>query len=715
MPKPMFKRFLKSIPLIKYRMHHLGILLGFLLFNSFSQEKDSGIFEKSVLSETPTNSSIVSINPSPFPPNSIHCTTATENLIPQPQKIELLEGEFFPAVNCDHLDLWGKSILKKKSFREINESRPSWLNLSIIPNLKFTPVNSEEAYSLEINDSGIYIQAQSLKGIFYGWQTLKQLQKVQKDGTISFPFVKIQDWPAFRIRGFMHDLGRSFIPIKELKEQVQILSAYKINFFHWHLTEDIAWRLEIKAFPELTHPSNMTRFPGLYYSQAEVRDFLDFAEMHGVQVIPEIDMPGHSAAFERALGVDMQTEEGISALKIILEEVRELFRNSDYIHLGTDEVKFTNLDFVPEMVAFARDLGFKVISWNPGWEYKEGEIDLLHLWSYRGKRLGTVPVVDSRFHYINHFDPFADLISLFRSNVLGQNQGDSVVAGSILATWNDRSLPTSESILRENNFYPLMLTFAERLWKGGGYGYFNDLGVKYPQEKKEQEAWEIFENKLLFHKTSYFSQYPFPYFKQSHQKWNITFPFDNLGKLDSVFQIEKILLESDNLETIPHFHAQGGTVYLRHVWGDLVPGYITDPKPNSTVYAYAWIYSPIHQQVDAWISFHDYSRSEKDLPPSKGKWDWNDSRIWVNGQEVLPPNWQNYHTILDPEIPLTNENFQSRNPTEIQLQEGWNKVVLKLPIGKFSTPEIRLNKWMFSFVLIHGENLEWSLNNERKK
>ena len=706
----MFKRFLKSIPLIKYRMQHLGILLVFfLLFNPFSQEKDSGFFEKSVLSENPTNSGIVGNNTSPLASNSIHCTTVTENLIPQPQKVEILEGEFFPSINSDHLDLWGKSILKKKSFSEVNESRPSWLILSIEPNLEFAPVNSEEAYSLEINDSGIYLQAQSPKGIFYGWQTLKQLQKVQKDGTISFPFVKIQDWPAFRIRGFMHDVGRSFIPIDELKEQIQILSTYKINVFHWHLTEDIAWRLEIKAFPELTHPSSMTRFPGLYYSQAEVKDFLDFAQRYGIQVIPEIDMPGHSAAFERALGIGMQTEEGISALKIILKEVRELFNNSDYIHLGTDEVKFTNPEFVPQMVAFARNLGFKVISWNPGWEYKEGEIDLLHLWSYRGKGHGNIPVIDSRFHYINHFDPFADLISLFRSNVLGQSQGDSVLAGSILATWNDRSLPDSESILMENNFYPLMLTFAERLWKGGGYGYFDELGVRYPLAKNEREAWEKFESKLLYHKATYFAQYPFPYFKQSHQKWNITFPEPNLGKLDSVFQIEKNLLESDNLDTVRHFNAQGATVYLRHVWGKLVPGYILVPKPNSTAYAFTWIYSPIRQEVDAWISFQDYSRSEKDLPPRKGKWDWNESKIWVNGKKISPPNWINHHTNLDPEIPLTNENFQSRKPSTIHLNQGWNKVVLKLPIGEFNTPEIRLNKWMFTFVVHDRENIAWSL------
>src|SRR5690606_3986831 len=153
------------------------------------------------------------------------------------------------------------------------------------------------------------------------------------------------------------------------------------------------------------------------YSKEEVRDLLEFARARHVTVIPEIDIPGHSDAFRRAVGVDIQTDKGKDALKKLLKEAAELFEGVPYFHLGTDEVTFTDPDFVPEMVSFVRDLGFKVVSWNPGWDYKVGEIDLLQLWSYRGARKGTIPVIDSRFHYINHFDPFADLISLYRSNV----------------------------------------------------------------------------------------------------------------------------------------------------------------------------------------------------------------------------------------------------------------------------------------------------------
>lgn len=635
------------------------------------------------------------------------------NIIPKPQKIEVLPGEFRFVGGLDSLlDFTSDSEKPSNNIGLIRFS--SGITIEFQSSMDEIDLNPVEGYSFEINSSGITIKAISQQGAFYALQTLKQLGK--KDGEdYIFPFCKITDWPAFRIRGFMHDVGRSFIPVDQLMEQIEILSSYKINVFHWHLTEDLAWRLESEIFPELTAPESMKRFPGLYYTKKDVRKLLAFAKKHHVTVIPEIDMPGHSAAFERAMGFDMQSPQGITALKLILEEARELFMDSPYIHLGTDEVKFTNPKFVPEMVAFARSLGFKVISWNPGSDYQEGEIDLLHLWSYRGKRNGTIPVIDSRFHYINHFDPFADLISLFRSNVLGQNQGDEVVAGSILAIWNDRKLETHESILLENNFYPLMLTFSERLWRGGGDGYFDEVGVLYPKKGTSSLTdWEEFESRLLLHKETYFKDQPFPYFKQSDHHWKVTLSQSNQGKLDSVFNIEKILLGEiqTNLEPISYVDVSGGTVYLRHVWGPLVPAYFKDPKSNSTAYAYTWIYSPTDQKVNAFISFQDYSSSEKDLPPPQGHWDWKGSKIWINQTEFLPPFWENNHQHISNEVSLQNENVQSRPPASFILKKGWNKIVLKLPIGEFSTSQLRLVKWMFTFVILDGKGLVYSIDRE---
>lgn len=220
----------------------------------------------------------------------------------------------------------------------------------------------------------------------------------------------------------MHDVGRSYIAVEELKREIAMLSRFKINVFHWHLTENQGWRLESKIFPMLNDSVNMTRFPGRYYTLEEAKDLVRFCKAHQVLLIPEIDMPGHSAAFVRTFRHDMQSPEGMKILKLLMDEVCETF-DVPYIHVGTDEVPFTNPEFVPEMVAYIRAKGKKVISWNPGWHYKAGEVDMTHLWSYRGKAQLGIPAIDSRFHYLNHFDTFGDLVSLYNSRIYNQPAG----------------------------------------------------------------------------------------------------------------------------------------------------------------------------------------------------------------------------------------------------------------------------------------------------
>ena len=116
----------------------------------------------------------------------------------------------------------------------------------------------EEAYHLLITKKGILLEATTPKGMYWGRQTLEQL-KTTKNKKIYLPQCEITDWPAFRIRGFMHDVGRSFIPVEELKREISLLSRYKINVFHWHLTENQAWRLECKKNPQLNAPENIER------------------------------------------------------------------------------------------------------------------------------------------------------------------------------------------------------------------------------------------------------------------------------------------------------------------------------------------------------------------------------------------------------------------------------------------------------------------------
>lgn len=559
----------------------------------------------------------------------------------------------------------------------------------------------EEAYHLLITKKGILLEATTPKGMYWGRQTLEQL-KTTKNKKIYLPQCEITDWPAFRIRGFMHDVGRSFIPVEELKREISLLSRYKINVFHWHLTENQAWRLECKKYPQLNAPENMEREKGKYYTLEEARQLVEFCKQHQVLLIPEIDMPGHSAAFERTFKTDMQSEKGTQILKDIIDEVCATF-DVPYLHIGTDEVQFTNPDFVPMMVRYIRDKGKKVISYNPGWNYKPGEIDMVQLWSYRGKAQKGIPAIDCRYHYANHFDTYADLVAMFNSRIYNQPEGSDDLAGCIVAFWNDRFIDNTPQLLAENNFYPYMLTLAERAWRGGGNSYFDGKGTLLWEDELEQlAAFKEFEDRLLWQKNTWLKEVPFPYVRQTQSEWQITDAFPNGGDLNKVFPPEE---KEDSVyqyegNTYHSHKIIGNGIYLRHVWGTLVPGFYANPQENHTAYATRWIYSPKERKTQLMLEFQNYSRSESDLAPRQGTWDYKCSRAWLNGKEIMPPVWENTNTERSNEITLKNENYMSRPAIDITLKKGWNKLMLKLPVGKFSSKETRLVKWMFTVALV---------------
>ena len=584
---------------------------------------------------------------------------------------------------------------------EIVEHSSSVIEVELVPSIEEARLNGAEAYRLSFSNKRIKIEAVTEQGVYWAMQTLRQLER-KKGKRSSVAGCEIVDWPAFRIRGFMQDVGRSYISMEELKREIEILSRFKINVFHWHLTENQAWRLESKIFPMLNDSVNTIRMPGKYYTLEEARDLVDFCKKHQVLLIPEIDMPGHSAAFVRAFRHDMQSPEGMKILKLLLDEVCETF-DVPYLHIGTDEVEFTNPHFVPEMVAYVRSKGKKVISWNPGWHYKPGEIDMTHLWSYRGKAQPGIPAIDSKFHYLNHFDVFGDIVALYNSRIYDQAEGSEDIAGTILALWHDRLIDNEWNLVIENGLYPNMLAIAERAWRGGGTEYFDGLGTTLPPEDTEAfKEFADFEKRMLWHKEHTFKGYPFAYVKQTNVKWNITDAFPNGGDMDKVFPPEQELKDTYhyNGNTYGVRQAIGAGIYLRHVWGDMVPAFYADPKENHTAYAYTWVYSPKDQEVGLWAEFQNYSRSEMDLAPLPDKWDYKGSRIWINDREILPPVWTATHKVKSYEVPLGNENCVGRVPLAVHLNKGWNKVFLKLPIGKFKMAETRLVKWMFTAVFV---------------
>ena len=302
-------------------------------------------------------------------------------------------------------------------------------------------------------------------------------------------------------------------------------------------------------------------------------------------------------------------------------------------------------------------------------------------------------------------------MALYTSRIYNREVGDDDVVGSIVALWHDRLLNSEENMVLENNFYPSMLALAERTWLGGGIQYFDGEGTMMWNENSENyKLFAEFEKRMLWHKERFFQGYPFGYVKQTNVKWNITDAFPNGGDMAKVFPPEQGLKDSYEYEgsTYGVRSAIGAGIYFRHVWGGLptsIPTFYKDAKENHTAYAYTWVYSPKQQEVGLWAETQNYSRSEMDLPPMQGTWDYRGSRIWINDEEILPPTWTATHTVKSNEIALGNENCVARPPLKVKLNKGWNKVLWKLPIGHFRSNEVRLVKWMFTsvFVTLDGE------------
>ncbi|MCH5319253.1 MAG: beta-N-acetylhexosaminidase [Paramuribaculum sp.] len=632
-------------------------------------------------------------------------------LIPTPQKIEFGKGTVVLTNVSITMPSWEKEWIEAISQFgvKITDSAKFKITGSITQEIPGIVIQSDEAYSLKIGKNGISVTATSSKGIYWALMTLNQLISEGKN-KITLPECEITDWPAFSLRGFMMDVGRTYISMDELKREIEIMSKFKLNVFHWHLTENQAWRLESKIFPMINDSINTERQPGKFYTVEEAKELMRWATAHNMLLIPELDMPGHSAAFVRTFKHDMQSPEGMKILKLLIEEACETFDSVPYLHIGTDEVAFTNPNFVPEMVALVRSKGKKAISWNPGWKYNPGEIDMIQMWSYRGKATPGIPAIDSKLHYINHFDTYADMVALFRSNVYGKTKGSPDLAGVEIALWNDRKVTDETSNIAQNSLYPLLLTIAERSWDGGGTEYFDSLGTNMGQPGSEDfKLFQDFERRLLKHKATTLKDFHIPYVKQTNVKWRITDAFPNNGDLTTVFPPETEGIKMSyvyNDSTYGTRETTGAGIYLRHVWGSTVPAFYKNPQPNHTAYAFTQVYSPIDQTVGLQVETQNYSRSESDIPPKPGKWDYRESKIWVNGKELIPPVWTADHTVRDNEIPLGNENIAAREPMQVKLHKGWNQVMLKLPVATFNSPATRLVKWMFTFVFTTPDGKE---------
>lgn len=567
----------------------------------------------------------------------------------------------------------------------------------------------DESYSLEVTPGGIRITAPEEIGVIRAAQTLGQLAE---DSGGQIEAVTITDWPSFKLRGFLHDVGRSFLSIDELKKEIDILSKFKINTYHWHLTENQAWRFEVKSIPQLTSPEYATRYPGLFYTQEECRELEKYAAERGVTIIPEIDMPGHSAVFERVMGFKMDSPEGKEALRKVLDEVAETFPLAPYIHIGGDEKPYDD-QFIIDMIDYTKGLGRKVIIWNryntPGKLVNPEVIptDMVTNWATSGSLVNGVPNVDMRYNYINHFDVFADVVGIYKSTIFGEKEGNENIAGTITAIWNDTKVPTERDIINQNNFYASALASASRAWTGGGEEYIEQGGTTLPLSGPVYEDFADWERRFLYHKDRAMAGEPVPYVRQKDVRWNVGAPVPNGGdsSMAGAFELYRdstaipatVDWEGVTYGSIP---AAGAGIYLRHIWHPIVKGLFDEVRDSVTVHAWTNIYSPVEQDAAALIEFYTFSRSGNEHTAEAGKWDRRGSRIWLNGEEIEAPVWDQPDTFIPQDhavIGLSNENLSAREPVAIHLNKGWNRVFMRLPHnGRNGAGR---DKWQFTFVV----------------
>lgn len=266
-----------------------------------------------------------------------------------------------------------------------------------------TSLADDEAYTLVVSEKGVTIQGRTARGVFYGLMTFDQL--LRGNGTSacceSIPQLRIADQPRTHIRELMLDPCRTFIPFDELKAFVPEMARYKYNTIHLHLTDDQAWRIEIKKYPELTAQASarvgmddmMVPISG-YYTQKQMREFVDYAAQYHIQVVPEIEMPGHEVAAihvfpELTCGakqVPIRTTCGVSNellcpgseftfefLGNVFKELADIFP-SPYIHLGGDEAGNPALNCwtdCPKCQALKRQLGITTTDRSENWRLQE--------------------------------------------------------------------------------------------------------------------------------------------------------------------------------------------------------------------------------------------------------------------------------------------------------------------------------------------------------
>lgn len=333
---------------------------------------------------------------------------ADYNVIPQVQNLSVKDGDVYVFDSSrklvyDNQDSRRSLELFAQDLEELVGIRPSvaaGTSEDAKGNVYFTlglRDGRKEAYSINVSSDGILVQAVTPEGIYRATRTLLKSVGAEKTSSVEFPSAEVSDWPRFGYRGLMLDVSRHFSDVEMVKRTIDMLALHQLNIFHWHLTDDQGWRIEIKSHPELTeigawrddtvvgrylggtdYPTDGKRHGG-FYTQEQIREIVAYARERYIEIIPEIDLPGHTSAVLAAypqLGCEDKEYKvanrwgvirdvlcagnpaSLDLFKDIMDEVCELFPGK-YIHLGGDECVKERWKACPKCQRKIKELGLK--------------------------------------------------------------------------------------------------------------------------------------------------------------------------------------------------------------------------------------------------------------------------------------------------------------------------------------------------------------------
>ena len=333
---------------------------------------------------------------------------ADYNVIPQVQYLSVKDGDVYVFDSSrklvyDNQDSRRSLELFAQDLEELVGIRPSvaaGTSEDAKDNVYFTlglQDGRKEAYSINVSSDGILVRAVAPEGIYRATRTLLKSVGTEKTSSVEFPSAEVSDWPRFGYRGLMLDVSRHFSDVEMVKRTIDMLALHQLNIFHWHLTDDQGWRIEIKSHPELTevgawrddtvvgrylggtdYPTDGKRH-GEFYTQEQIREIVAYAKERYIEIIPEIDLPGHTSAVLAAypqLGCEDKEYKvanrwgvirdvlcagnpaSLDLFKDIMDEVCDLFP-SKYIHLGGDECVKDRWKACPKCQRKIRELGLK--------------------------------------------------------------------------------------------------------------------------------------------------------------------------------------------------------------------------------------------------------------------------------------------------------------------------------------------------------------------